>query len=165
MRISAVALVFALTACSGGGSGTDTTADSPGPTQATEQSAAPQTQPAADEPSSEGAAGVVATIGDMTWEFDEARCFIIEGTPGEEGSVWKITNSGSFQVVLEAGDNVNGIAVGGGPFSEDPDNDWDTSEPTFEVDGSTVVGSGTFTNRVNNETAEGTVTAICPDWG
>lgn len=174
MKKLAVALALVLAACSGGDAVAETDADSPEPTATTEhsspdptlapeQSSPPQTQAPADEPSSGGEGSVIATIGDMTWEFDNALCFIMEGTPGEEGSAWSITNSDAFQVVLEAG-NGDSIDVGGGPFSDDPDNDWDTNTPTFEVNGSTVVGTGTFTNRVNNETAEGTVTATCPDW-
>lgn len=171
MRMLMVVLVLLLVACGGGEGEPETQTDGADPTAAEEQSGPPETQAPAvtqapgGDAAAAGAGSVIATIGDQTWEFDSATCFIIEGTPGEEGSVWKVTNSDAFQVVLESGNNVDGIAVGGGPFSDDEENDWDTNAPVFEVNGSTVIGSGTFINRVNDESAEGTVTAVCPDWG
>jgi hypothetical protein len=174
-----ISCVLVLAAC-GGGDTTDTTAadssNTPTTVGATTQSdaadtpatASETTQAPAEEPApSPGGAGITLTIGDETWEFPAALCAYKNAPAGEAGSEWNVSHVNNGLQVYIADDefgtlvSVADIENGGNPTVS-----WEAIFDAVEitVNGNDVTASGTFTDGVNGGTAQGTLTATCPDW-
>jgi len=169
------ALVLVLAACAGGESGTDTTTDTPNVTTSSDQGAPPETQvpveesadEPADEPAPPGDIAITMSIGDETWEFPAALCAYKNAPAGEAGSEWNVSHLNNGLQVYIADDefgalvSVADIENGGNPTVS-----WEAIGDAVDitVNGNDVTASGTFTDGVNGGTAQGTLTATCPDW-
>jgi hypothetical protein len=167
-------LAMLLAAC--GGEVTESTTepadDGPDPTTATDQAAPPETQASADEPADEPAAepdaiAITLTIGDETWDFPGAQCAFQNAPAGDAGSEWNVSYvTNGLQVYVA--DDAFGILVSVADIENggNPTVSWEAINETVDitVDGDDISASGTFTDGVNGGTAEGTLTAKCPDW-
>jgi len=171
-------LAMLLAACGGelAESTTEPADDGPDPTTATDQGAPPETQAPAEEPAEEpadepapepDAIAITLTIGDETWEFPGALCAFQNAPAGEAGSEWNVSYVTDGLQVYVADDSfgllvsVADIENGGNPTVY-----WEAinEEVDITVNGDEISASGAFTDRVNGGTAEGTLTAKCPDW-
>ena len=170
--VGVVALVGA--SCSSDGA-TDTEPDTPDVTTASDQESLPNTQAQdeesadepADEPAPAGDIAITISIGDETWEFPAALCAYKNGPAGEAGSEWNVSHVNNGLQVYIADDefgtlvSVADIENGGNPTVS-----WEAIGDAVEitVDSNDVTATGTFTDGVNGGTAQGTLTATCPDW-
>jgi hypothetical protein len=180
VMVGVVALVGV--SCSSDGA-TDTEPDTPEVTTASDQESLPKTQapaeepadepaeePAdepADEPATAGDIAITLSIGDETWEFPAALCAYKNAPAGEAGSEWNVSHVNNGLQVYIADDefgtlvSVADIEHGGSPTVS-----WEAIGDAVEITVSSndVTASGTFTDGVNGGTAQGTLTATCPDW-
>jgi len=170
--VGVVALVGV--SCSSDGA-TDTEPDTPEVTTASDQESPPKTQapaeePAdepADEPTTAGDIAITMSIGDETWEFPAALCAYKNAPAGEAGSEWNVSHVNNGLQVYIADDefgtlvSVADIENGGNPTVS-----WEAIGDAVEitVNSNDITASGTFTDGVNGGTAQGTLTATCPDW-
>lgn len=168
-----VALVLA--AC-GGSDSADSPADDPTTTAAdtsASTSAAPQTEetePPTTEGSapSAGAAAIVLTIGDETWEFGSAQCAFVGANPGEDGSEWNVSNVKDGAQVYVSDDSFGplvqyaDISNGG-----NPNFNWESEQDglSISVSGNDITVSGQFVDSVSaTGPVPGTLSATCPGW-
>jgi len=135
-------------------------------TPAAEPAEEPTEEPA-DEPAAAGGTAITMSIGDETWEFPAALCAYVNAPAGEAGSEWNVSHVNNGLQVYVADDefgtlvSVADIENGGNPTVS-----WEAIGDAVEisVNGNQVTASGTFTDGVNGGTAQGTLTATCPDW-
>jgi hypothetical protein len=175
MKKLLMALVLVLAACGGGESATDTDPDTPDVETTSDQASPPETQAPAEEPADEPAdepapadeVAITMTIGDETWEFPAALCAYKYAPAGEAGSEWNVSHINNGLQVYVADDefgtlvSVADIDNGGNPTVS-----WEAIGDSVEitVNSNDVTASGTFTDGVGGGTAQGTLTATCPDW-
>lgn len=178
--VTFVATAIVLGACGG----TDTASDgTEAPSNATvaseEDSAPPETEaaavteaPAAEEPAEETAQPtgdplITLTIGGETWEFDNSFCAYYNAPAGEEGSEWNVSDiADGLQVYVNSDSFGQDVSIADIENGGNPTVSWEAfgDAVSIEVSGNDITASGTFTDNVNGGTAEGSLTATCPDW-
>lgn len=131
---------------------------------------AERTDGGSDVSAAAGGGSATLTVGDQTYEFDRARCAFGSEETGRDDTEFVLS---AIQDGLQLDATINTrfghvVSLDDIEDFENPRVGWSAGGPgsdageIIQVDGRRVSVEATFTDEVSGDTAEGTLSAVCP---